>query len=147
MPNPRPTLPAELREAFDRQIDLCDTLEAIADSLPDRLDRHQCLRASRLLEPVVRQAHAVEEKYLFPQILEFHADGAGIVERLRLEHVEDECFAEEVQFELSQIGKGGPVLAPETTGYMLRGFFEGLRRHVRHEEELLRLEREPPARS
>ena len=56
---------------------------------------------------------------------------------MRLEHIEDECFAEEVQFELQQIATGQPVLAPEATGYMLRGFFEGLRRHVRHELELM----------
>ncbi len=30
-----------------------------------------------------------------------------------------------------------PVLAPEATGYMLRGFFECLRRHIRHERDLL----------
>ena len=46
-------------------------------------------------------------------------------------------FAEEIQFELLQMGKGQPVLAPEATGYMLRGFFEGVRRHIRHELELV----------
>ena len=66
-----------------------------------------------------------------------HESGADLVERLRLEHVEDECFAEEVQYELMLLGQGRPVLAPEATGYMLRGFFEGIRRHIRHERDLL----------
>jgi len=46
-------------------------------------------------------------------------------------------FAEEIQIELMQMTTGQPVLTPEATGYMLRGFFEGLRRHVRHERELV----------
>jgi hemerythrin-like domain-containing protein len=128
---------SELQHAFDRQMSLCDLLESIADSLPERLDRQQCLHVARLIAPLIRQAHLAEEQLLFPQVATHHAEGAEVIERLRLEHVEDECFAEEVQYELLQMGKGQPVLAPEATGYMLRGFFEGVRRHIRHEQELL----------
>jgi hemerythrin-like domain-containing protein len=132
-----PTRSNELQHAFDRQMSLCDLLENIADSLPERLDRQQCLHVARLIAPLIRQAHMAEEQLLFPEVAARRADGADVVERLRLEHVEDECFAEEVQYELLQMGKGQPVLAPEATGYMLRGFFEGVRRHIRHELELL----------
>lgn len=130
-------LSMELRDAFDRQMGLCDLLEGVADSLPSRLDRQQCLHIARMIGPLIKQAHAAEEAMLFPHLTVGHSDGCELVERLRLEHIEDECFAEEVQFELLQLGKGQPVLAPEATGYMLRGFFEGMRRHIRHELELI----------
>ncbi len=128
---------ARLAHALERQMALCDLLEEIADSLPNRLDYATCLRASRLIGPLLRDAHAAEEAVLFPRIAATLGPANAVVERLRLEHLEDESFAEEVQYELHQIGCRQPVLAPEATGYMLRGFFECLRRHVRQERELL----------
>lgn len=133
----RDRLSAALREVFDQQMNLCDSLERIADSLPHRLDRPHCQQIADLICPLIKQAHASEEALMFPHLAAEHGDGRQVVERLRLEHIEDECFAEEVEFELQQIATGRPVLAPEATGYMLRGFFEGLRRHVRHERELM----------
>ena len=124
-----------LRQTFERQLKLCNDLEAVADSLPAGTDRQFCLHLARQIGPVLRDAHAAEEQFLFPGIVA--RNGAAVVERLRLEHIEDECFGEEVQYELLQLGQGRPVLAPEATGYMLRGFFEGMRRHMRHELELL----------
>lgn len=127
----------DLRECFAQQLALCDVLEEIADSLPHGLNHQRCLRAAQLIGPVLRGAHLAEEAVLFPQILAAHPNGSAVVEQLRLEHLEDECFAEEVQCELQLLGCRRPVLAPEATGYMLRGFFECLRRHVRHEHELM----------
>ncbi len=129
-------VPPELMRTFERQKKLCDDLEAVADSLPRSTDRQFCLHLARQIGPLLRDAHAVEENVLFPTILERSEHGLELVERLRLEHIEDECFGEEIQHELMQLGRGQPVLAPEATGYMLRGFFEGLRRHMRHELEL-----------
>ncbi len=131
------TLPEPLREAFAMQLRLCRQLEEVADSLPARLDRQLCLHLARLVGPIVRQAHAAEEAHLFPAFADGLAHGPAVVERLRLEHIEDECFAEEVQHELMRLGSGAPDLVPEATGYMLRGFFEGVRRHIHHEAELL----------
>ncbi|RYE09229.1 MAG: hemerythrin domain-containing protein [Hyphomicrobiales bacterium] len=131
------TLAPELLRIFERQTKLCDDLEAVADSLPNRTDRQFCLHLARQIGPLLKAAHDIEEKHLFPAIIEAHGGGAELVERLRLEHIEDECFGEEVQHELMQLGQGRPVLAPEATGYMLRGFFEGMRRHMRHELELM----------
>lgn len=128
----------DLQDAFTRQMNLCDLLENIADSLPARLDRQQCLHVARMIGPLMKQAHAAEEALLFPQVATRHNDGENVIEKLRLEHIEDECFAEEVQYELLRMGQGQPVMAPEATGYMLRGFFEGVRRHIRHELELLK---------
>jgi hemerythrin-like domain-containing protein len=127
---------AALKDAFERQMALCDSLETIADSLPGRLDRQECLHMSRLIGPLLKHAHAAEELLLFPEVAASLGD-PSIVETLRLEHIEDECFAEEVQYELLLIGQGRPLLTPEATGYMLRGFFEGIRRRIRHEQDLL----------
>jgi len=130
-------VPTELMQTFQRQMKLCDDLEAVADSLPSRLDRQFCLHLARQIGPLLQAAHAAEELFLFPALGGTGTPAPELVERLRLEHIEDECFGEEVQHELLQLGQGQPVLAPEATGYMLRGFFEGLRRHMRHELELL----------
>lgn len=130
-------LPSELLRIFERQTKLCDDLEAVADSLPTRTDRQFCLHLARQIGPLLRVAHEMEERHLFPSIAGADGSGADLVERLRLEHIEDECFGEEVQHELMQLGQGRPLLAPEATGYMLRGFFEGMRRHMRHELELV----------
>ncbi len=130
-------LDTDLHESFAQQLALCDALEAIADSLPNGLNHQRCLRVAQLIGPVLRNAHQAEETVLFPHILATHADGSAVVEQLRLEHIEDECFGEEVQCELQLLGCRRPVLAPEATGYMLRGFFECLRRHVRHEHDLM----------
>ena len=129
-------LPVELKTAFDRQMRLCDQLEGLADLLPTQVDRQTCLHLARLIGPLLRHAHEAEALHLFPSVAAGHERGGEVVENLRLEHVEDECFAEEVQYELLQMGEGRPVIAPEATGYMLRGFFEGIRRHIRYELEL-----------
>lgn len=124
-----------LKRTFERQLKLCNDLETVADKLPGGTDRQFCLDLAQQIGPVLRDAHATEEQLLFPGIVEHN--GVFLVERLRLEHIEDECFGEEVRYELLQLGQGRAVLAPEATGYMLRGFFEGMRRHTRHELELL----------
>ena len=126
----------ELQATFERQLNLCDLLEEIADSLPDRLDRQQCLTVARMIGPLIKQAHVAEEQFLFPDVISRHGDGDNVVEKLRLEHIEDECFAEELTDALLKLGSGDRVNM-EAVGYMLRGFFEGIRRHIAFEREHL----------
>ena len=132
--------PLPLIEALDRQLILCNQLEEIADSLPDRVDRQCCLEVARNVVLTTKHFHGVEARLVFPQLL----DAADVsrrawIEELRLEQVGDEYKAEEVQQELQALGKGRSVLAPEAIGYLLRGFFDGSRRHVRHCRELVRI--------
>jgi hypothetical protein len=127
--------PIDLRRSFDRQLKLCDDLEAVADSLPSRADRQFCLHLARQIGPVLRDAHAIEERLLFPRIDKDNS--TEIIDRLRWEHLQDVCYGEEVQHELLQLGKGLPIISPEALGYMLRGFFEGMRRHAFHEMGLI----------
>lgn len=118
---------------------LCDALEQIADSLPDAVDRKVCLHAARLLPTLMVRAHRYEEDVLFtaldrPGLTPF--DPHPTLERLKVEHAGDECFAEELSEVLLSYAEGRPTHSAEATGYMLRGFFEALRRHIAIEEEL-----------
>ncbi|MCV0397176.1 MAG: hemerythrin domain-containing protein [Rhizobiaceae bacterium] len=116
------------------KLQVCDVLEAIADSLPQRIDRHACLWAAASLLPVLRDAQAFEEREFFPA---FGADNrqAATLRRLRAEHVEDVALAEELTETLLRLGHGGQEANPEALGYMLRAFFESVRRHVAFERE------------
>ncbi|MDH4441987.1 MAG: hemerythrin domain-containing protein [Rhizobium sp.] len=128
-----------LQRAQEEQMALCLELEAIADSLPTNINRQKCIYAAKALGPLIKGIHHYEETVLFPQ-LRASADAnehlAVTLERLKFEHCEDECFAEELTDALLRLGSGAPVNM-EAVGYMLRGFFEGLRRHIAFEREHL----------
>lgn len=130
------TLAALLTATHRDQLALCRSLEAIADSLPSRIDRTACLTAARALGPLISHAHDLEERLVFPAIEARHAISASI-ERLKYEHMEDVCFSEELHDALMAYGRGTPRPAPDAFGYMLRGFFEGLRRHIAFEQEII----------
>ncbi|TFF20657.1 hemerythrin domain-containing protein [Jiella endophytica] len=168
----QPAVLAELRRELAVQRRLCDSLEAIADALPDNLDHQHTLHVARSIGSIVRRAHAFEETTIFPLLdrsFRNRPQLAATLERLHFEHWEDESFAEELAEKLIDYVKAaaarpGP-LAPrcaasvprvgvfgtivsgplsisadpvaEALGYMLRGFFEGLRRHIAFEEEHL----------
>jgi hemerythrin-like domain-containing protein len=129
----------QLERNYRRLLDLCDTLEAIADSLPHP-DARLCLVTIDALEPLVEQTHELEEYALFPILI---ASGRleleQTVARLRLEHLSDSSSASEVSEALHALVAGRPMLSPDAVGYLLRSFFDSMRRHVRGEIELLRL--------
>jgi hypothetical protein len=132
-------LPREARWKLGQtlQLRLCDELEQIADSLPSNIDYAKCLCAAKGLGNLIKEIHRFEEDSFFP---EAKSDAASkdeliaIVERLKLEHMTDECYAEDLIERLKYLSAGGTDLNMETTGYMLRGFFEALRRHVAFEQ-------------
>ncbi|GGA44249.1 hemerythrin domain-containing protein [Pelagibacterium lentulum] len=122
------------------QLALCASLEAIADSLPAQIDRPACINAARALSPVISHAHTLEEDVVFPAIARRWPQLSGLtrtIERLKFEHLEDICFSEELYDALMTYGRGEDRPAPEAFGYMLRGFFEGLRRHIAFEQEVI----------
>lgn len=131
--------PGELLErlngAHAELLAICDRLEGIADSLPNTLNIRQCREAAGELVPVVTRAHRIEEEEVFPAIAGAARTAAlqKTLDHLRTEHCEDECFAEELADALQQAGEG--KVQPETLGYMLRGFFEAMRRHINFERE------------
>lgn len=129
-----------LAGAHREQLLLCDALEEIADSLPDRVNRQKCIYAAKMLGPLIHGLHRYEEQVLFPYLAARAAgDGAlgRTLDRLKFEHCEDECYAEELVDTLLALGSGTTVVNAEAAGYMLRGFFESIRRHIAFEREHL----------
>lgn len=119
---------------------LCDLLEQVADSIPERIDPATCAGLGDTLLPLLRDIHQFEEDVLYP--LAVHRLGAtqqirSTITRLQYEHCEDLCFAEELSEALCDLGRGKAPENPEATGYMLRGFFEALRRHIAFERDHL----------
>ncbi|PDT80538.1 hypothetical protein CO676_27200 [Sinorhizobium sp. BJ1] len=132
---------AWLASAHHDQLALCDSLEAIADSLPEEINRETCAYAARMIGPMMRDLHAGEEQRVFAWIEQRIADDASVhalLERLKYEHCEDECFAEELTEMLGRLGAADRTVNAETAGYMLRGFFTSVRRHISFEQECLR---------
>jgi hemerythrin-like domain-containing protein len=58
-----------------------------------------------------------------------------IIERLRFEHWEDEAYAIEVQEALGEFVRSPRNANIEGLSWMLRGFFESVRRHVAFERD------------
>ncbi len=126
-----------MERVLEEKIRLCDALGEIADSLPDNLDKARCLQVASVLAPIVRSSHGYEEDVIFPAymsaitVIEIPAP----LKRLREEHFEDECYADELTETLMEIARGGGVRNAEALGYMLRAFFASVRRHVAFERE------------
>lgn len=127
----------ELVESHREMLGLCDLMESIADSLPNKMDVRHCVRAASLIQPLLERMHKFEEEVVFPAIAKARPDDANkrVLDRLKVEHCEDECYAEELSDALNRVASGMEPVAPETLGYMLRGFFESMRRHIAFERE------------
>lgn len=132
----RPNLLGEFRTAHNEMLGMCDMLESIADSLP-HLDPKACASAAALLEPLVTRVHKFEEESVFPAFAGAAPSAAldKTIARLKAEHCEDECYAEELSDALNKVSRSAESVSPETLGYMLRGFFEAMRRHIAFERE------------
>jgi len=122
------------------QLQLCEELEEIADTLPNVSNTQKVLIICRDILPIVKTAHQFEEKTLFPVLTPSQADDNTLsrnLERLRYEHWEDESFAEEICEELKLLINNPNNAVIDKLSYMLRGFFEGMRRHIAFEVEYL----------
>jgi len=119
---------------------LCDSLEEIADNLPNKVDPHLCAAAAATLRAELRLHHLDEERGLFPLLAKHTEAVAGlseIVKHLTQEHESDEGFAGELVEGLDRMAAGTPPDNPDMMGYMLRGFFEGYRRHIAWESAVV----------
>lgn len=120
------------------QLQLCEKLELLADSLPNKLDEQNCLVVAKSILPVLIDAHDFEENVVFPALNLHITDKDRLdttLERLKFEHWEDESFAEELRVCLVDLVKDRDLNQVNSISYMLRGFFEGVRRHVAFERE------------
>ena len=127
-----------MERAHNGQLELCLMLEAIADSLPGKVDRQRCILAARALWPQVRGVHSFEENIVFPKLERILANADGIshtLEKLRRQHRQDEGEAEELTDLLFRLGAGDKGVDNEAAGTMLRGFLRSLRDHIAFERE------------
>lgn len=112
---------------------LADLLEGIADSLPDATDRASAALAAGLLRSAIARHDAIEEQGLFP-LIEARAPLGTPLRRAvaiaRREHGEAIGRAIELAEELDELTRTGRARNPESLGFMLRAFFDGLRRHM-----------------
>ncbi|MBB4186463.1 iron-sulfur cluster repair protein YtfE (RIC family) [Sinorhizobium terangae] len=128
-----------LENGYDALLELCDRLEAIADTLPNAIDVTRYDEIANTLVPTLGNLHELEEQVLFRQ-LRSQPDGRNVttlIERLRKEHEHDEKAAAEVADALRELLHGRCRLSWDAIGYMLRVLFENLRRHVATERLLL----------
>lgn len=139
------TTPPEPVEGFKRAraalLALCDLLEQIADSIPGNINRQVCSSLTKELMPFIHNIHKFEEETLYPLALTHTGQSGHVdatIERLKHEHLEDQCFAEELTEALRELSQQKAPQNPDALGYMLRGFFEAMRRHVAFETEHLR---------
>lgn len=118
---------------------MCCRLECLADNLPNQIDSQECLWLARELYPSIKKAHEFEENVVFPILLKNTrtCNLGDSIERLRFEHWEDEAFAEDISELLRRLGRGENSVDTEQLSWMLRGFFEGARRHIAFEKEYL----------
>lgn len=124
---------------IQRQQALCDALEDVADNLPTAVDKLKCLQLSQSIWPIIKSAHTFEEEEVFPILAlktEAAVDLQQAMERLHYEHWEDESFGQDLADTMRAFAAGDDQDA-EKLSYMLRGFFEGLRRHLAFESEVL----------
>ena len=123
------------------QIGLCQTLERIADALPNDIDPSLCRAAAVSVYKVMTHVIQVEREVLAAEIAERGArrivDLTATLERLARENEEDLSHAEELQETLNELGNGGRTISADAIGYMLRGFFEARRRRIALEREIL----------
>ena len=136
--DPEPLLLIE--EAHALQLELCDLLECLADSLPDRFSRGIACVAASLLRQSFDTHQRLEEAKLFPLLRRRAAQGspiALIVDRLEDEHAADQDLASELADELQLLADTGIARNPEMLGFMLRGFFQSQRRHIGWESTVL----------
>lgn len=143
-PNPRSTnggdLPSDPIDAIEREhqelMEICDLLEAIADRVREQHDPPSVRSVAERLRSRLSSHHQHEEQLLFPLLVkrassEDHIE--EIVASLLHDNAMDEGYALEVLELLDILARGQRPKSTETAGYMLRGFFEGLRRHLRCE--------------
>ena len=134
---------ANLDACLTLQDSICRSLEELADSLPERLDTLQAVLLVGRLRALLRRAHQLEETQVFPILASapatLHGDLLPILNRLRAEHAENEDYVADLEDTLGAFWARPVARADaERLGYLLRGLFISLRRHVAQDRDWVR---------
>ncbi|WP_366140037.1 hemerythrin domain-containing protein [uncultured Jannaschia sp.] len=119
------------------QEQVCHELEALADTLPDRIDTLAATVLAEELYPTLRACQDLEEARIFPAIL---ASGAGLevtIARLRAEHIEDEDHAVMVAESVMRFVRDPRRADADRLGFLMRGLFQPLRRHSAFDRDIV----------
>lgn len=122
------------------QLELCDALEHIADGLPNRFERKLLREVINVLAHGMAGHFAFEENGLFPLLRRRAVGDASLVaalEQLEVEHGRDVDLCGELAEELRLYLLREQARNPEMLAFMLRGFFEGQRRHIEWENTVV----------
>ncbi len=122
------------------QLDICRRLEELADGLPKNFNKAQALHIIRHMVPLLKRAHHFEETYVF-NLFSGKAEHFPIpqksIDRMKFEHWEDELYAEDLAEALHDYINNEKGETASKLSYMLRGFFDNLRRHIAFVEEFI----------
>ena len=142
-PAPPVQYPAPLKrmsEALEAKRWICGLAETIADSLPEPSSL-LCLRAAAVIRNDLPVYHADTGRCLLPQLRIRHSAAGWIMLMLRqieADHEQLVIYTDEAVDLLERIGTGqATALERNVAGYALRCFFEGLRRHVNWEQNVI----------
>jgi hypothetical protein len=134
---------AELDTCLSEQDKICRSLEELADSLPEHLNTLGAVLLVGRLRALLRRAHELEETRVFPILVEAPVGARGdlrpVIDRLRAEHTENEDYVADLEDTLMETW-ARPVarVDAERLGYLLRGLFVSLRRHVAQDRDWVR---------
>lgn len=135
-----------LAVTHDRQDRLCRLLEEIADALPGPVNQQLASSTVPALRTLVTRHIAIQKHILFPMLRRRVRDGGmldPLIDRIALDNASDELLAHDVADLLEAAISEGQPEKPGMLAYMLRGLFEGRRRHIAWERiSLLPLARE-----
>lgn len=134
------SLAAMLVRHFDALQNLCSDLEAIADALPASINVQASLGVAQNIMAIVKSAHEFEEQKIYPALHRSEQLNVAMnenIERLRFEHWADEDYAQEIYLALRDFILSQNRAKAETLSWMLRGFFEGMRRHIAFERVVI----------
>lgn len=134
-----------LNHCYSSLLRLCDDLETVADRLPAAISPHDCKLLAARLDMLMTETHVEEERVLIPLLM---SDGrvelSQLANRLRREHEVDTVTMQEVVEALRTLAGARPMTSPDATGYLLRAFFESLRRHIHSEQDIIALLTDAP---
>ena len=130
---------SRIERNHDRILAICEDLEQLADTLPAIPANSRHFAIAHSLGATLRRANETEEREFLPLLAGILGpeEYARSVESLIEEHRHDEAFADEVAEILMEWAVGERRHDADTVGYMLRGLFDNLRRHIARERDHL----------
>lgn len=122
------------------QQELCDVLEEIADALPGPIEPAQVEFATTVLRTSIGRHIAILTHLLFPVLRQRALASDEIktfIGQITADNAADEVLAYDTADQLEAAADKRQAGKPDMLAYMLRGMFEGRRRHIAWEMSVL----------